>query len=139
MRDDFIAITSEKLREHRVVCSGFVVMPDHVHAVVWFTDPNSLSPFMKSWKQTTSFRLKRVLRGVAPEYASKIPLVEPFWQPKYYPFNLFSGGKSREKLEYMHLNPVRAGLVARATDWAWSSAAYYESGMDVGIPIEWVF
>jgi putative transposase len=139
MRDDFIKITSEKLREHRGVCCGFVVMPDHVHAIVWFDEPGSLSPFMKSWKQTTSLRLKRVLRGVAPHYASKISVAEPFWQAKYYPFNLFSERKAREKLDYMHLNPVRAGLVARPEDWLWSSAAYYASGVDVGIPIEWIF
>ena len=139
MRDDFVAITAEKLREHRGVCCGFVVMPNHVHAIVWFGEPGSLSPFMKSWKQTTSLRLKRVLRGVAPCYASKIALAEPFWQAKYYPFNLYRARKALEKLDYMHLNPVRAGLVARASDWRWSSAAYYEGGADVGIPLEWIF
>jgi putative transposase len=139
MRDDFIAITAEKLREHRGICSGYVVMPDHVHAIVWFGIAGSLSPFMKSWKQTASLRLKRVLRGVAPRYSARIPPADPFWQPKYYPFNLFTARKASEKLDYMHMNPVRAGLVARSGDWRWSSAAYYESGADVGIPIEWVF
>jgi putative transposase len=139
MRDDFVAITSEKLREHRGICSGFVVMPNHVHAIVWFSAVGALSPFMKSWKQTTSLRLKRVLRGVAPRYASKITPDDPFWQAKYYPFNLFTARKAVEKLDYMHLNPVRAGLVGRACDWHWSSAAHYESGTDVGIPIEWIF
>src|SRR3954470_24799664 len=93
LRDDFVAITAVKLREHQGICSGFVVMPNHVHAILWFRAVNSLSNFMKSWKQTTSIRLKRVLRGVAPHYAAKIPASEPFWQPKYYPFNLFSTRK----------------------------------------------
>jgi putative transposase len=139
MREEFVKITSEKLREHRGICCGFVVMPDHVHAIVWFAAAGALSPFMKSWKQTTSLRLKRVLRGVAPNYAGKFAIGEPFWQPKYYPFNLYSAGKAREKLEYMHLNPVRAGLVTRALDWEWSSAGYYLNGVDVGIPLEWIF
>jgi putative transposase len=52
---------------------------------------------------------------------------------------LFTSRKALEKLEYMHLNPVRAGLVSRATDWPWSSAPYYESGADVGIPLQWIF
>jgi putative transposase len=139
MRDNFVSITAEKLREHRGICSGFVVMPDHVHAIVWFGAVGALSAFMKSWKQTTSLRLKRVLRGVVPKYAAKIPPAEPFWQPKYYPFNLYSAHKAREKLEYMHHNPVRAGLVARASEWRWSSAAFFEGGRDVGIPLEWIF
>jgi putative transposase len=139
VRDNFVTITAEKLREHHGICSGFVVMPDHVHAIVWFDAVGALSAFMKSWKQTTSLRLKRVLRGVAPRYAGTFPATEPFWQPKYYPFNLYTAGKAREKLDYMHLNPVRAGLVARASDWRWSSGLFYETGMDVGIPLEWIF
>ena len=139
VRDGFVEITAEKLREHRGICCGFVVMPNHVHAILWFAVAGSLSPFMKSWKQTTSLRLKRVLRGVAPNYAKEFSADEPFWQPKYYPFNLYCDRKAREKLDYMHMNPVRAGLVARAVDWRWSSAAYFESGTDVGMPLEWVF
>jgi hypothetical protein len=30
-----------------------------------------------------------------------------------------------EKVEYIHLNPVRAGLVKRAEDWPWSSVRDY--------------
>ena len=139
VRDNFVRITAEKLRAHEGTCSGFVVMPDHVHAIVWFAATGALSPFMKTWKQTTSLRLKRVLRGVAPHYAEKLLPDDPFWQPKYYPFNLYNERKAREKLDYMHLNPARAGLVARTVDWRWSSATYYESGQDVGIPLEWIF
>ncbi|MCH7726773.1 MAG: hypothetical protein IH991_09875 [Planctomycetes bacterium] len=43
-----------------------------------------------------------------------------------------------EKLDYMHCNPVRAGRVARATDWPWSSARYYEKKQTVGVAIQWV-
>jgi putative transposase len=139
IRDDFMAITATKLREHRGVCSGFVVMPNHVHVIIWFGRSEALSPFMQGWKQTTSLRLKRILRGVAPHYAATIHATDPFWQAKYYPFNLYAAKKAQEKLDYMHLNPVRAGLVERAVDWKWSSAAWYENRTDVGIPIEWVF
>ena len=139
MRDELVTLMSAKLADYAGICSGFVIMPDHVHAIVWFADPCALSRFMKSWKQTSSLLLKRVLRGVSPNYASTIPTTDPFWQPKYFPFNLYSDSKTREKLQYMHLNPVRAGLVERAADWKWSSAGYYEHGEDVGVPIEWIF
>ncbi len=29
-------------------------------------------------------------------------------------------------IDYVHMNPVRRGLVARATDWRWSSAGWFE-------------
>ena len=38
----------------------------------------------------------------------------------------------------MHENPVRAGPVARACDWAFSSERYYERGRSVGVPIRWI-
>ncbi len=53
--------------------------------------------------------------------------------------NLYSEKKAVEKLQYMHLNPVRAGLVEKATDWVWSSAGYFEHGNSVGVPLEWIF
>lgn len=81
------------------ICSGYVVMPDHVHAIVWFEQPGELSRFMKAWKQSSSQRLKKMLRGIAPLFASKIPPADPFWQPKYYPFSLYSIKKAEEKLD----------------------------------------
>ena len=52
-------------------------------------------------------------------YFKTINRKDPFWQPRYYAFNLYSQKKAIEKLDYMHLNPVRAGLVEKAVDWAW--------------------
>jgi hypothetical protein len=49
-----------------------------------------------------------------------------FWQPGYYSFEIYETRKLEEKLTYMHLNPVRAGLVEKAVDWKWSSARAYE-------------
>ena len=44
-----------------------------------------------------------------------------------------------KRLIYMHMNPVNAGLVEKATDWAWSSARFFEEGKPVGVPIQWIF
>jgi len=43
-----------------------------------------------------------------------------------------------EKLNYLHLNPVRAGLVEKAVDWRWSSARWYEQRRSVEVPIQWI-
>jgi len=42
------------------------------------------------------------------------------------------------KLEYIDLNPVRAGLTRRAVDRRWSSARWYELQHSVGVPIDWL-
>ena len=46
--------------------------------------------------------------------------------------------KVREKLTYIHENPVRAGLVVHTCDWAFSSGQYYEQRRNVGVPIQWI-
>ena len=48
-----------------------------------------------------------------------------FWQPRFFDRALRTVGEYCEKVEYIHLNPVRAGLVKHAEDWPWSSAHGY--------------
>jgi hypothetical protein len=47
------------------------------------------------------------------------------WQRRFYPFNVFSEKKRQEKLNYMHNNPVKRGLVSAPGDWPWSSWRFY--------------
>jgi hypothetical protein len=58
-----------------------------------------------------------------------------FWQPKYHAFEIFTRPKLEENREYMHLNPVRAGL-KRAVCWPWSLARWFLEWKSVGINIE---
>jgi hypothetical protein len=44
-----------------------------------------------------------------------------FWLARYYDFNVYSRHKRLEKLDYMHWNPVKRGLVEKMEDWRWSS------------------
>lgn len=53
LRGVLVQLLVEKLDQYRGICSGYVVMPDHVHLIVWFKQPGQLSRFMKSWKQTS--------------------------------------------------------------------------------------
>ncbi len=138
-RQIVMAVLADELAKHSGTCCGFVVMPDHVHATIWFPETDRLSQFMQVWKSRSSRRLKRFVRGQLAQYAKSIDVDQPFWQPKFYPFNLYTEKKAREKLDYMHRNPVRAGLVEQACDWRWSSARYYLLGESVGVPLGWVF
>ncbi len=47
---------------------------------------------------------------------------------RFYDFNVYSKGKKKEKLNYMHANPVIRGLVKHPKDWAWSSWGFYYGG-----------
>ena len=112
-------------------------MPDHVHALIQFPQPGQLSRFMHGWKRTSSYRIRDWYRAHDAKYFHVCDMEDKFWTPKYCSFEIYSDAKLREKLAYVHGNPVRAGLVGTATDWPWSSARYYEWRQSVGVTIVW--
>ena len=129
---------NDQLRRQNAKCVGFVVMPDHVHAIVWFPEVHQLSRFMHGWKRLSSFAIRAWYREHDARYFKTADEEDRFWTPKYYAFEIYSQKKLEEKLAYMHLNPVRAGLVQQAVDWKWSSARWYEQRRSVGVPLSWV-
>jgi hypothetical protein len=64
------------------------------------------------------------------------PAVSRIWQKTFYDFNIYSEEKLREKLNYIHWNPVRAKLCAKPEDWLWSSYTFYEDGISGKIQID---
>ncbi|MBL6705854.1 MAG: transposase [Planctomycetaceae bacterium] len=133
-----LGVLNKQLERQTARCAGFVVMPDHVHAIVWFPETRQLSRFMHGWKRISSYNIRRWLEDGKARYLEAINPSDPFWQPKYYSFEIYSRVKIEEKLTCMHQNPVRAGLVERPVDWKWSSARWYDRQQTVGVPIEWV-
>ena len=133
-----MGVLASQIHKQEATCVGFVVMPEHVHGLVWFRRPGQLSFFMKQWKQRSSVQIKKLMREKLVRYGRAIDLSEPVWQARYYPFNVYTDEKLHEKLDYMHNNPVAAGLVARAIDWQFSSARHYLLGKSVGVPVNWV-
>jgi putative transposase len=96
-------------------------MPEHVHLLMNEPEIRSLAKALQSLKQGTARQL--ALRAA-----------EPFWQARYYDFNVSSESKFLEKLRYIHRNPVHRGLVGRPEDWEWSSFRHYATG-EIG-PVE---
>jgi putative transposase len=87
--------------------------------------------------QETSLAGPRSLEADRP-WRSGRSTAKAVWQRRYYDFNIFTEAKLDEKLEYMHMNPVRAGLVEKAIDWPWSSARFYLLGRPVGVPVRYI-
>ncbi|MDX1963489.1 MAG: transposase [Pirellulales bacterium] len=133
-----LGVLNQQLENWQARCVGFVIMPDHVHAIIWLSQIQQLSDFMRDWKRHSSFHIRNWYRDTAPKYFAEFSLGDKFWQAKYYPFAIYTRKKMEEKLTYMHQNPVRAGLVAKAADWRWSSARWYHGRRSVGVPIRWV-
>ena len=129
-----MAALDEEIRRHEGCCIGFVIMPDHVHAMIWLPESQAISSFMDRWKERSSKRIQAYYKQHFATYWSKLE-DNHVWQARYYDFNIESSSKVEEKLAYMHANPVRAGLAPRPEDWPYSSARYYSLSTSVGVKI----
>jgi putative transposase len=110
-------------RAYRFCVLGYVVMPEHVHLLLSEPETARLATALQALKQSVS-------RTLALWHH------EPFWQARYYDFNVRSHQKHIEKLRYIHRNPVRRGLVAKPEDWVWSSFRHYATGIEGVVEIE---
>jgi len=108
---------------------GYVVMPEHVHLLLSEPLRGTPSEALHDLKLSVARRLRP--RQRTPAGQRGLPLEErrepprAFWQARFYDFNVFTEKKKKEKLEYMHGNPVARGLVSHPKDWAWSSWSNY--------------
>jgi REP-associated tyrosine transposase len=140
-RNTFVHALGKIRERYKFLLVGYVVMPDHVHLLI--SEPPKVTPsvVLKALKQRVSRDLRKNKRRTS---SAQLPLpfmssgTGPlrFWQPRFYDFNVYSKHKKREKLEYMHGNPVKRGLVKNPGVWMWSSFLFYQKG-EVGlVPID---
>ena len=132
----------DKIRErYRFLLVGYVVMPNHVHLLISEPAKGTPSVVLKVSKQRVSRDLRRS-KHRAPTGQSRFTFTRGvgdlprFWQPRFHDFNVWSVKKIREKLDYMHANPITRRLVEHLKDWPWSSWSFYGRGEAGLIPID---
>jgi len=135
-RDRFVKILGQVRSRFGFQLLGYVVMPEHVHLIVSEPKKGTPSQVLQVLKQRVSRALRRRPRNASAQLALPFCCREAearaFWQRRFYDFNVWSSGKLREKLNYMHRNPVQRRLVSHPKDWPWSSWSYYEKD-EVGL------
>ncbi len=116
--------------------NGYVVMPTHMHAIVF--DENfdserlgkSLADFRKfTGRSLSDFCAQHMPSSTNETFrgASTADRKRRFWQPSRHPEGIIAEKFWKQKLDYMHNNPCRKGLVMAAHHWRFSSACYYVS------------
>jgi len=105
---------------HPFYLTAWAFLPDHWHCICAPVHPVTISLAMKSVKQSSMSAVNQRL-GTEGE----------LWQPRFFDRALRTVKEYNEKVEYIHLNPVRAGLVIRPEDWRWSSYNEY-AGLSAG-------
>jgi putative transposase len=140
-RHRFVKILDEVRRRHAFRLVGYVVMPEHVHLLI--SEPARKNPskvlqvlkqkvaraLLKRRRRANSAQLSLAFEGGQREEGH-------FWQRRFYDFNVWSEKKLKEKLEYMHANPVQRKLVQHPKDWPWSSWTHYAGKGKSGIRID---
>ena len=119
-------------------------MPEHLHLLIGEPKIGTPSTVLQVLKQSVSRKLRR--RGRKRVSTAQLRLwqespkegLRSFWQSRFYDFNVWSRKMKIEKLNYMHMNPVKRALVTHPKDWRWSSYASYQRQADALIQIDFV-
>ena len=130
-RNAFVKILDQVRDRYGFALVGYVVMPEHIHLLISEPAVGTPSTVLQVLKQRVSRRLRRKARQPASARQWQLRFdradhsLPQFWQPRFYDFNVWSQKKLMEKLQYMHMNPLKRKLVAHPNDWPWSSFSFY--------------
>ena len=126
LRDDSIAqIVQDTLlfnhqKKYEMIC--WCIMPNHVHTLIAPVEGMSLSEIMYDWKSYTTHAINKALNRKGK-----------LWMMEYFDRYIRDNDHFQKVVNYIHNNPVKAGLVADPTEWRWSSAGS-KIGLQVSAP-----
>jgi len=122
-----IAAAREK---HSFKLLGYVIMPEHVHLVIFPKSGTKVGYLIGEIKSITARRYFASVDISLPD--SKRVL----WEKRCYDHNCRNVLSVREKINYCHNNPVKRGLVDAPGEWFWSSYNWYMGKRDVPLLID---
>jgi REP element-mobilizing transposase RayT len=124
---------------------AWVVMPNHVHTLFQPLGEWTVAKIVASWKKFTARRIPvnapvnapgnapgnaNLLIGVFPAAVPRAPV----WHREYWDRYIRDEYHLQQATAYIHQNPVKAGLAAKAEDWRWSSAFAQNANQEIGVP-----
>lgn len=92
---------------------SWCIMPNHVHVLIEVMKNISLSSILHSWRSFSSNEINKLLNRSGR-----------LWMPEYFDRFIRDNEHFNNVVDYIHNNPVKAGLVKEATEYKWSSAGY---------------
>ena len=121
VQDAFLHFHGQRYHLH-----AWCVMPNHVHVLI---EPLAdLASIVQGWK---SFTARWILRN-RQAFGIDLPDGKPLWMREYWDRYIRDLTHYRRVVDYIHQNPVKAGLCASAANWPWSSAGHAEAAGIVG-------
>ena len=121
------------VKEERVIVFAFCILSNHLH-LIWQMKPGHQREqvqrdFLKFTAQTIRFDLVKNHPDALPQFEVNLKDRKyQFWKRNTLSVDLFTDPVFRQKLDYIHRNPVKAGLCQTPEEYRWSSAGFYETG-----------
>ncbi|HKW30885.1 MAG TPA: transposase [Verrucomicrobiae bacterium] len=109
---DMIAESLQHFHREQYLLDDWVVMPNHVHVILWPMPNITLSEILKGRKRHMARQANLILRKTG----------ETFWQRESYDHWIRNNEEKARIRRYIRMNPVKAGLCKTPEDWKWSSA-----------------
>jgi len=139
-----------------LIIYGYVIMTNHIHMVISARDGFSLSDIIRDFKRHTSKKIINEILTNPKEsrqewmlrlfkyYAkyNKNNKIYQIWKRDNHPVELVKKDWMWQKINYIHQNPVRAGITLKGEDYLYSSATNYlniESILDITLLTEFDF
>ena len=123
------------VKQKRVIIYGFVIMPNHIH-LIWQLQAgqkreNIQRDFLKHIAQTIKEDMLLNNPGDLKAYlVNAKDRKYQFWERNALSVEIWSEKVFMQKLNYMHENPLRAGLCKYYLEYKYSSAMFYHTGID---------
>lgn len=117
---DLLRESVRRVREARPFhIDAWVVLPDHMHCI-WTLPPGD-ADYSARWK-AIKIRFSKMLPVV--EYRSKVRIAKGergIWQRRFWEHTIRDDRDYAAHMDYVHINPLKHGLVQRVDDWPYSS------------------
>lgn len=126
---------------------GYVLMPHHFHAIILTHQKGDLSVLMRKWKSLTARLIVDNLNRMDSQWLTVFqgnaqnfnrPEKYQVWQPRFDDFAIRTPEQFKVKLNYIHENPVRSGLVLAYEEYPYSSVHDYMGKSNSFVEVECV-
>ena len=123
----------ETRRRHPFTIDAMVVLPDHLHTV--WTLPEGDADFATRWQRIKSAFSRSLPTGEPISDSRAAKGERGIWQRRYWEHTIRNENDYMRHIDYIHINPVKHGLVSRVRDWPYSS---FQRLVKLGIyPEDW--
>lgn len=131
----FLKVIQEERTKWPFKLISYVLMPDHIHMVVNPSD-GEIIRLMQILKSLTS---KAIISAASGESFNNASGVSQIWQQSFKAMPLWSNWMIWQKINYIHSNPLKKGLVRSVGDYRWSSyrSFYFGDAEPIQVDKDW--